>query len=207
MLLLPLLVVHNLCSLVLGLMLMSFIEYSTHRWMLHKNTFIRLFPRVKKFDEVLREHSVEHHSHFYKCFNREPDLKGRLAGLFFPLGYYQLLIIFISLPMLFVDWVSAFYFTGFAIAHYVLWNHFHSAMHFDVVPNRIFRYWFHYVEYCHYLHHQHRNKNFNGLYPPIWDVLLGTCALETEEDRKVWKLIRAGKYVDRKGRTLESDLV
>jgi sterol desaturase/sphingolipid hydroxylase (fatty acid hydroxylase superfamily) len=62
--------------------------------------------------------------------------------------------------------------------------------------------WFKYVEYYHYLHHQHPNKNFNGCYPPVWDLLLGTSAKQTDLDRDVWRLIKEGKSVDRKGRSL-----
>jgi len=197
-----LMLVHNALSFANGFVLMSFIEYATHRWMLHKNTFIRAFPRVDTFKEVLRDHAVNHHAHYYKCFIHEADEEGKYTGLFFPLGYYQLLLIFIGLPLLYFDWITAMYFAAFVVGHYVLWNQFHKAMHFNEKPCRLFIWWFCYVEYCHYLHHQHRNKNFNGLLPPVWDVLLGTCAKETDEDRKVWRLMQAGMLVDRKGRSL-----
>jgi hypothetical protein len=195
---------HNAISLAIGFVLMSFIEYATHRWMLHKNLFVRWFPRAEIFQEVLRDHAVNHHGHFYKCFNNEADPEGKYTGLFFPLGYYQLLMIFITVPMLFVDWVTAVYFSIFVVAHYVGWNQFHKAMHFDEKPWRLWKPWFTYVEYCHYLHHQHRNKNFNGFLPPVWDVLLGTKARETDEDREVWRLMQEGQVVDRKGRPLQA---
>jgi hypothetical protein len=193
---------HNLLSLPTAGMLMSFSEYSTHRWMLHTNTFTRLFPRVDKFQEVLRDHAVNHHARNYKCFNREDDPEGKYVGLFFPLGYYQLLVVFVSGPLLFYDWLTALYFAGFAVAHYVLWNKFHMAMHFNQPTGRLWMLWFRYVEYHHFLHHQHRNKNFNGLLPPLWDWLLGTLAKATAEDLKVWRLLQAGEFVDHRGRPL-----
>ena len=195
-------ILHNACSLAICFVLMSWFEYSTHRWMLHMNVFVKLFPKAQIFKIVLHDHSVVHHSHFYKCFNHEPHPDGKYAGLFFPLGYYQFLFVTFCVPLLYFDWLTAAYLSLFLVIHYVLWNQFHEAMHFNKTPRRALMLWFQYVEYWHYLHHQHRNKNFNGLLPPVWDFLLGTEAAETGEDRKVWKLIKAGNFVDRKGNCL-----
>src|ERR1700733_104377 len=198
---------HNLLSFAIAGVLMSLSEYSTHRWMLHTNLFTRLFPRVEKFKEVLRDHAVNHHARNYKCFNREDGPEGKYVGLFFPLGYYQLLVVFVSGPLLFDDWLTALYFAGFAVAHYVLWNKFHIAKHFNKKTWWVLMLWFNFVEYYHFLHHQHRNKNFNGLLPPLWDLLFFTLAWPTAEDRKVWRLLQAGEFVDRSGKPLAAHSV
>jgi hypothetical protein len=205
------LLIHYLAQLLLGLLrgfscglvLMAFTEYATHRWMLHRNTFIRLFPRVNAFHEVLKDHTKNHHGQFFKCFNHEEDPQGKYAGLFFPLGYYKLLWIFVAMPLFFfVDWAVGLGFAGWAYAHYKLWNEFHKSMHFDEPVGRLLRPWFQFVEWWHFLHHQHRNKNFAGLLPPLMDVIFLTLTWASEEDKKVWQLIKSGQVVDRKGRPL-----
>jgi hypothetical protein len=198
-----LLLAHNLLSLNIGFVLMSFFEYGTHHWMLHKNIFVRMFPLVSVLNEVLVEHLAGHHGRYYRCFNREDDQEGKHVGLLFPLGYYAFLLSFISGPLLLVDWLTAVYFGAFAILHFFMWNAFHQSMHLNRKPWTCFTPWFKYVEYYHYLHRQHPNKNFNGCFPPIWDRILRTSASQTDLDRHVWQLIKKGEYVDRKGRSLK----
>jgi hypothetical protein len=195
-----LLLLHHIVSACLGFALMSFLEYATHRWMLHKNHFVELFPRVREFKEVLTDHVVNHHGHFYKVFNHEEDTNGKWAGLFFPFGYYKLLTLFLATPLWFADHTSAYWCTVFFFMHFYFWNLFHKAMHFDETVPAIWRPWYRYVTYYHYLHHQHPNRNFNGCFPPLWDILLGTSARQTELDRQVWKQLQVGVRVDRRGR-------
>jgi hypothetical protein len=117
-----LLLLHHIVSACLGFALMSFLEYATHRWMLHKNHFVELFPRVREFKEVLTDHVVNHHGHFYKVFNHEEDTNGKWAGLFFPFGYYKLLTLFLATPLWFADHTSAYWCTVFFFMHFYFWN-------------------------------------------------------------------------------------
>jgi hypothetical protein len=200
-----LLISHNLTSFAIAYSIMSFAEYATHRWMLHMNTIVRFFPNTQFVKERLDDHAVSHHSHFYKCFRREDDPEGKHVGLFIPVSFYVYLLISIGGPLLFVDWITAAYFAAFIVGHYFVWNKFHEVMHFYTMPWYVrvppTGWWFRFVEYYHFLHHQHRNKNFNA-FLPLWDLLLGTLASETDLDRMVWRLVNAGEFVDRKGRPI-----
>jgi hypothetical protein len=199
------LLAHNTLSFVLAYTLMSFIEYATHRWMLHMNTVVKIFPRTEFVKKRLEDHAVSHHSHFYKCFRREDHPHGKHVGLFIPLSFYVYITLVVGGFLLLVDWVSALYFLGFIVAHYFVWNKFHEIMHFDTKPwyvrAPVSGWWFELVEYYHFLHHQHRNKNFNA-FLPLWDWLLGTLATETELDREVWHLVNTGHFVDRRGQPM-----
>jgi hypothetical protein len=198
------LLVHNILSFSIAYLLMSFFEYATHRWMLHRNTVVRVFPRefVKR---RLNDHAVSHHSHYYKCFRREDDPHGKHVGMFIPLSFYIYITLVVGSLLLAVDWITAAYFVAFIVAHYFVWNKFHELMHFYTTPwyikLPIVGWWYHLVEYYHFLHHQHRDKNFNA-FLPIWDFLLGTLARETELDRAVWKGVNAGEFIDRRGMPL-----
>ena len=199
------LLAHNTISFTLAYTLMSFIEYATHRWMLHMNTVVKMFPRADFPKTRLDDHAVSHHSHYYKCFRKENHPHGKHIGLFIPLSFYVYIAIVVGGALLFIDWLSAIYFVAFIVAHYFVWNKFHEIMHFDTSPwyvrMPVIGWWFELVEYYHFLHHQHRNKNFNA-FLPLWDWILGTLASETELDREVWRLVNAGYFVDRKGQPM-----
>jgi hypothetical protein len=195
---------HHLASFILAYTTMSFIEYATHRWMLHMNTLANLFPRRQKIRQHLHEHAVSHHSTFYKCFRREDHPHGKHVGMLIPFAFYKYigaLILVIGL----IDCVSGFYLLVMVGAHFVVWNIFHEAMHFYKKPWYVvcppISWWYRYVEYYHFLHHQHRNKNYNA-FLPMWDYLLGTSAPVTALDRDVWRLMNDGQFVDRKGKPL-----
>jgi len=200
-----LLIFHNILSFGIAYAGMSFAEYATHRWMLHMNTVVGFFPNTQFVKDRLKDHAVSHHSHFYKCFRREDHPEGKHVGLFIPVSFYVYLLIAVGGPLLFVDWLTAAYFVAFTVGHYFVWNKFHEVMHFDTLPWYVLvpvsGWWFRFVEYYHFLHHQHRNKNFNA-FLPLWDWLLSTLAEETELDRLVWRLVNAGEFVDRKGRPI-----
>ena len=194
--------VHNVLSFALAYLLMSFFEYATHRWMLHMNLVVRMFPNVAFVKRRLKDHAVSHHSHFYKCFRREDDPEGKHVGLFIPLSFYVYITLVVGIFLLFVDWISAAYFVGFVVGHYFIWNKFHELMHFYTKPwylrLPIVGWWYYFVEYYHFLHHQHRDKNFNA-FLPIWDFLFCTLAVETALDRDVWQRVNRGEFVDRRG--------
>jgi hypothetical protein len=202
-----LLLAHNVFSFAIAYIIMSFIEYATHRWMLHTNTVVRLFPNApySYIQGPLKDHAVNHHSHFYRCFRLENDPFGKHVGLFIPPFFYLSIFVSIGLPMLLVDWISSFYFVAFLVTHYLAWNKFHELMHFDTSPwylrVPLVGWWFRLVEYYHFLHHQHRNKNFNA-FLPLCDRLLSTLAMETELDREVWRRLNAGEFVDRRGQLI-----
>jgi sterol desaturase/sphingolipid hydroxylase (fatty acid hydroxylase superfamily) len=104
--------------------------------------------------------------------------------------------------MLLIDPLSAAWFAAFVAGHYFVWNKFHELMHFYTSPWYLrlpgAGAWYRYVEYFHFLHHQHRDKNFNA-FLPLWDLLLGTQATETPLDQEVWRRVNLGEYVDRRG--------
>jgi sterol desaturase/sphingolipid hydroxylase (fatty acid hydroxylase superfamily) len=111
----------------------------------------------------------------------------------------------LALPLCPIDWLTASYYVAFVFGHFIIWNAFHCAMHRRGPPWYVrippISWWFKYVEYYHFLHHQHRDKNFNA-WLPLWDWLLGTLAQETQLDRRVWQLMEDGESVDRRGRPL-----
>jgi hypothetical protein len=201
------LLAHNALSFAIAYAIMSFVEYATHRWMLHTNTVDRLFPNAPYLyvKGPLKDHAVSRHSHFYKCFRREDDLFGKHVGLFIPPTFYLCIFVSIGLLLLLVDWISALYFVAFVVAHNLVWNKFHEVMHFYTKPwylrVPLVGWWFRVVEYYHFLHHQHRDKNFNA-FLPLCDWLLGTLAEETELDREVWNRVNAGEFVDRRGQLI-----
>jgi hypothetical protein len=201
------LLAHNALSFAITYAIMSFIEYATHRWMLHTNTVVRMFPNAPYLyvEGPLKDHAVSHHSHFYKCFRREDDPFGKHVGLFIPVFFYLSILVSMGLLLVLVDWISSLYFVAFVVAHYLVWNKFHEVMHFYTKPwylrAPLVGWWFRLVEYYHFLHHQHRDKNFNA-FLPLWDWPFGTLAKETELDREVWNRVNAGEFVDRRGQLI-----
>lgn len=162
---------------LLGVALMSLVEYWLHRWHMHKPGFINRFS-----PKTYEQHHFEHHGKYYRQFNYEPDPYGRSLGLVISYKYFSY---FFLAPLLLLGVVYSWWFSvGIIIAillHHLIWNNFHVEMHDP--KKRFFSEWWYYKSLCryHYLHHRHVNKNFNVVYP-FCDLLFGTLAQPTHAE-------------------------
>ena len=164
-------------ALLVGIPAMSFIEYAIHRWLMHR-------PSAGFFAQIFHRHVRLHHGKFYKTFNHEADLFGRRVNLHID-GYFAAAM---SLPLVCVlAWAGLWWAANVAwlipVGHAIIWSHIHEEMHDPASPGRFFSRWrlFRFLRMYHFLHHQHRQQNFNVVLP-LWDYVLRTAAVATEED-------------------------
>jgi len=184
-----------------------------HQWFSGEGTLAELLKQwgrnfgISWRDPVaqhLDDHAVSHHTHYYHCFREEMDPEGKHVGMTIPWAFYKYLLP-VAVPLWFIDPLTMYYYLGFVFGHFVVWNLFHIGMHKPTPPWYVrippVSWWFKLVEYYHFLHHQHRDANFNA-FLPLFDWLLRTSARETDLDRRVWQLMAQGYKVDRRGRLL-----
>lgn len=167
---------------ILGSLIFSFFficigEYTIHRWLMHKNSFRRIFKIKIPYFETNYEYHMDHHFKYYKIFNKEEDPYGKYMNLKITKKYLILVFSIILIPVgLFISWISFFTIMTAIFIHSVLWNALHSEMHLDEKK------WFSKTKYYlyarehHELHHIYPNKNFNIVLPPFADILFGTHA-------------------------------
>lgn len=135
-----------LLTVVLGLLVFSFMEYATHRWIFHGP------PSPLRAGH--RRHHADPNGYDALPFFLPPLVMGALAALFATAlapGYALLL----------AGTVASAY-AAYGISHTVL--HLHE---FNGHP-LLHRWWD-----FHRLHHDHANRNY-GVTTGLWDVLLGT---------------------------------
>lgn len=165
--------------LILDLLIVSFVEYAAHRWLLHRRIL----------DAFWFPHTL-HHKRYYRVFNHESDPIGRELNLRIRWRdtAYALLL---TSPLFFLSP------TGYAILFALAWlqrwgwNAIHAEMHLH--ENRCFarlRIYQALAKY-HFLHHQHPDRNFNVTLP-LFDALLKTRARATAADERKWSALEAG---------------
>lgn len=132
-------------TVLIGLLVFSFIEYFFHRWMFHVGQSIL----------------VEGHS------NHHANPRGYDA-----LPFYLPMLIFsvlLGISSLLLPWSVSLLLIGAMMFGYILYGSCHFIIHHYRFKSRILQTWAAY----HHVHHVHPDKNF-GVTSPLWDKLLGT---------------------------------
>jgi sterol desaturase/sphingolipid hydroxylase (fatty acid hydroxylase superfamily) len=128
-----------------------------------------------------RNHAIIHHGRCYAIFNEEksdcPEIDVRVKPL-------TMLTVIVPpcLLILFIDPIASLVLFAGGIINGTLWSEIHDEMHRPkgawFCDLRAYRY----LKRRHYLHHRHPGTNFNTLFP-MWDWILGTTSVETDDDR------------------------
>lgn len=159
---------HTIASLAATYVLFSFVEYSEHRWLMHR------MRRIWLLRKLCMDHMAKHHKRGYRHTSREKDdslllisIVGMVPGVTVAsvIGYFD--------PFTF--WVMAV--SG--VVYTITWWLVHLEMHRDEQRfygrNAVFRY----LERRHVLHHAYPNANFNILLP-LFDWVFGTRATKEQ---------------------------
>lgn len=164
--------------LPLNLVIVSLVEYSAHRWLMHE-------PHV---DAFWFPHAM-HHSKYYRQFNHEPNLLGKYYNLRITWSDTLLACVFAS-PLLFLSVSAYLILFVLALLHRWTWNAIHSEMHLN--EGR----WFSNLKiykglrWLHFLHHRHPGRNFNVTLP-LFDWVFRTQAIATKPDLEEWVKINS----------------
>jgi len=135
----------SLASVLLGLLVFSFVEYCFHRWLFH--------GRV----ELLEQGHSKHHE--------QPLADDSLPFFAPPLAAFALAWLLAAI----LPTTTALLFTGGMAAGYAAYGLTHSVFH-HVRFRRLFaRRW----AAAHHIHHFHPDSNF-GVTSPLWDIVLRT---------------------------------
>jgi len=171
---------HFAISVGLAYPVLSLMEYILHRYLMHRNTAAK-FLQNSYLADTFRNHAIIHHGKCYAIFNEE---KGDCAEIDVRVKPRTMLTVMVPpcLSILFFDPIASLVlFTG-GIINGTLWSEIHDEMHRPrgawFCDLRAYRY----LKRRHYLHHRHPGTNFNTLFP-MWDWILGTTSVETDDDR------------------------
>ena len=173
-------VAHLAISIFLAYSMLSLMEYTIHRHLMHKGAFAKFLQSTYLID-TFTDHALVHHARCYAVFDEESRPCASINIRVRPLTT----LIVMALPCLFVfliDPITAFVLFVGAILNGAVWSEIHQEMH------RPRGAWFsnlntyRYLKRRHYLHHCYPNTNFNTLFL-MWDWLLGTASVATEDDR------------------------
>jgi hypothetical protein len=148
---------------------LSLLEYSGHRWMMHRMRIANLLD-----SEWLRllciNHMVKHHKKPYEHDHHEKDddpLQLALTAL--------VPALLVSVPLYFYDPLTVKMLTVvgvvYAVLAYVVHNEMHLRHGLFYTQTALYRY----LERCHHEHHAHPNSNFNVILP-FWDWVFRTGA-------------------------------
>ena len=162
--------------------LMSFIEFFVHRFLMHKRLLPNfLYKCIPGFTTVFQNHHVLHHGRFYKVFNHEVDPQGRVISIRLDLWIALVgggLIWALTFPL---TRVFGPVLTSVAFLHHLAWNCIHEEMHNPrprwFARTRFFKFFAHY----HWMHHRYPGKNFNVVFP-FADFILGKYRKPNKED-------------------------
>ena len=132
-------------TILLGLFLFSFIEYSFHRWLFHGSMKI-----------MARGHRAHH----------ENPLSYDSLPFFLPA---LILMVLAGLFLLFMPVKYAFLLTGIICLSYVTYGLSHFTIHHHRFHDVLARNW----AANHHIHHHHVNTNF-GVTTPLCDIVFGT---------------------------------
>jgi sterol desaturase/sphingolipid hydroxylase (fatty acid hydroxylase superfamily) len=132
-------------TMLLGLVIFSFIEYGFHRWLFHGATQI--------MEQGHRKHHEEPNGYDALPFFLPPLALLAIAGM-----------LVLILPVQF-----AFLLSGSLAAGYAAYGLSHAAIHNFRFRRRLSKRW----AAIHHIHHYHPDKNF-GVTTPLWDILLRT---------------------------------
>jgi sterol desaturase/sphingolipid hydroxylase (fatty acid hydroxylase superfamily) len=137
-------------TMLLGLLLFSFIEYGFHRWLFHGAP------------KIMEQGHRKHHE--------RPDGYDALPFFLPPLGLLAIAgLLSLVLPAQFALLLSGSLATGYAA-----YGLSHAAIHNMRFHYQLSKRW----AAIHHIHHYHPDKNF-GVTTPLWDILLGTRYLSS----------------------------
>jgi hypothetical protein len=186
---------HVVSTFAVGVVLLSFIEHSIHRHIMHRHRLPAWMYRASEdFETQFQNHAVLHHGTYYKVFDHEPSREGKYFNLRILTPDIARLIVLFS-PVCIALWVwlspaSALTLGAMVLSHCLLWNAAHVQMH---VPERNswFREaaWFRLLARHHFMHHRRTNRHFNVVLP-LADYLLGTTVAPRRAD--VREMLRLG---------------
>lgn len=194
--------IHLIVWFCVSIVLLSFIEYVLHRDFMHRKVFSgRLHRRLPFLEEYFRIHAILHHTTYYRCFNYEPDPKGREIDI--RLGFRTGFRLFITIiPLVFVlgsvEPAGGILFLCMAIGLMNLWGLVHQEMHIPSSPFLQNLAMYRFLARRHFLHHRYPARNYNVVIP-IVDWLMRTVAKAKPTD--VRELIRLGFLVPRHQQT------
>lgn len=135
----------TLSTMLVGLLLFSFIEYAFHRWLFHGAP------------KIMEQGHRKHHE--------RPDGYDALPFFLPPLG----LLVIAGILNLVLPAQFALLLAGSLAAGYSAYGLSHAAIHNMRFQNRLSKSW----AAIHHIHHYHPDKNF-GVTTPLWDIVLGT---------------------------------
>lgn len=147
------------------MLMVAFLEYAMHRWLLHW------------WGTVAGRAHLSHHKTFTKSFVGEEEL------VFFDRTWVRLIVMFVAYslclsPLLLISaswcpWLFA-YLVAIGTVHAGVWNKYHNEMHRPTgawwAQTRHFRH----VRDFHLVHHHYPRTNYGFLAAPIFDVVFGT---------------------------------
>jgi hypothetical protein len=170
------------CSFFASCIVLSFVEFFVHRFLMHKRILPRLVYRcIPGFVTVFQNHAVLHHGRYYKVFNHEDDPHGRRTSIRLDLWIALLgggLFWAATYPL---DPVVGPVFASVALLHHLAWNCIHEEMHNPrprwFARTRFFRFFAHY----HWMHHRYPGKNYNVVFPGA-DFVFGKHQKPSEAD-------------------------
>lgn len=172
--------VHLAISIFIAYFVLSLIEYAIHRHLMHKNTLAK-FLQIRYLAHTFRDHAIIHHARCYAVFDGESRACAAINIRVQPLTTLTVMAVPCLLVFLIDPLTALAIFLG-AILNGIVWSEIHQEMHRPrgawFCKLRVYRY----LKRRHYLHHRYPNANFNTLFL-LWDWILGTTAVETEDDR------------------------
>lgn len=145
----------NFLYFIIGIVAWSVFEYTSHRWVYHKNF------KNRRVRWLLETFHLYHH-------NTPKDYRVLNAGFFL---MYPLAIVIWSLFYLFtLDIFSATWISLGFLTYYFFYENIHYFIHYKEFKNGYLR-----KMQLYHLHHHHRNWNKNyGNTTLFWDKILGT---------------------------------
>jgi hypothetical protein len=172
---------HLLLSLAVTYVLVSLVEYLSHRYLQHTRVVAKRFPRIALLEKIFIDHAKVHHHDAYDLFNNEPNPRLRMYNLVIKYRTTAAVMIVLGLPLYAVDHLTAIVFWAVAVVHNLVWTSVHIEMHVNhghfIRSTPFFKYW----EEYHFIHHLYPSKNFNGMLP-LWDWICGTFARGDQDD-------------------------
>jgi len=170
-------IVNILVPLLGGYLGISIGEHQLHRHLMHRKRLPKaVYTAVPYALALFTSHAVNHHAHWYREFDFEPDEFGKLENL--NIGWQQTALILLGFgPLLalvtFLSPLAGIIAILMIVAHNRLWNVIHNQMH---VPKDVFfrdSGVYRYLARNHFMHHVKSHKNYNVVFPAA-DVLFGT---------------------------------
>lgn len=158
--------------LIICILLMSFIEWFIHRYIMHNDTISTT---------IYYNHARLHHREYFKVFNHETDKAGKQLNIKLDIGNALLIGLPIFLFFYYFSPMFCFTFICVLIIHHLIWNIIHDEMHNPQYNWRRFIPGYLFLEQYHWLHHKYTGKNYNVVFP-ICDYIFGTNIKPTEKD-------------------------